>query len=86
MTQGTKFYSQSGNLQQLDPLQQSGLQMSMYASKSSSSHLSMIPQTMTDLVTKFENVPILGINIFQELRCYALKKVVNGKIKNTYLQ
>ena len=46
----------------------------------------MIPQTMTDLVTKFENVPILGINIFQELRCYALKKVVNGKIKNTYLQ
>ena len=41
---------------------------------------------MTDLVTKFENVPILGISIFQELRCYALKKVVNGKIKNTHLQ
>ena len=41
----------------------------------------MIPQTMTDLVTKFENVPILGISIFQELRCYALKKSSEWKDK-----
>lgn len=41
----------------------------------------MIPQTMTDLVMKFENVPILGINIFQELRCYALKNSSEWKDK-----